>query len=262
MKIFNISWPMVIVITIILYILVIVILPFNPLNASVFLLLLVAFWSRLPGVGMPSPMLIFYYMDFVDIFSMLVAIYVGPLQGIFFTLFANYASRAVGAYPDWVMVIKDGISQSFVCMVIPFFYTMLGGNIVSTAVAYTLLRALGFFILWIIWPPWGLLKQLYIQITENGVELVIDVFYAKIFGTFFASVLNKDVKFSWLLFFIATCIILLFFIVMNGTEAFLPDKRKTKKIFKRTTTLFSKNKSEKKDNQYEYIEQIKNDLNL
>ncbi len=215
---------MIIVITISLYLLTIFTLPFNGVTATIFLFALMAFWSRLPGVGIPHPLLVLYYMDFVDIFTMLIAVNVGPMPAIAFTLFTNYASRAVGVYPHWVMVIKDGLSQSMVCLLIPFVHGLLGGDILMTVVAYTLLRAVGFFILWMIWPPWGLIKQLTVQISENAVVLAINILYAKIFGSFLDNLLKKGVQFNWLLFVFATIVILFFYFSLYGINLATPKK--------------------------------------
>lgn len=262
MRVLNIHWPIVIVITIVLYVLTIITLPFNSQTATIFLFALIAYWSRLPGVGVINPLNFLYYMDVVDIFSMLVAVYVGPMQAIFFTLFCNYATRAVGIYPHWAMVIKDGISQSMVCLVIPFVYTLLGGNITSTVIAYTLLRTVGFFLLWIVWRPWGLIKQLSIQISETAVALAINILYSKIFGNFISNLLQAGVEFNWVLFLFASLVVLFFAVFIVGLDQLLPKKETTSKIVKNVVRNITPAKPAAPDTHFTDARDIKKNLGL
>jgi hypothetical protein len=262
MRILNISWPMVIVVTIVLYALIILSLPFSSVMPTVFLFALIAYWSRMPGSGIIHPLHFLYYMDVVDIFTMLVAIHVGPIEGIMFTLFCNYASRAAGIYPHWVMVIKDGIAQSLCCLLIPFVYGMLGGNIVAATIAYAIIRAIGFFLLWIVWRPWGLVKQLAVQISENAVVLTINIIYARFFGDFFSNLLSNGVSFNWVLFIFATFVILAFIIIIYGIDSVVPSKDTATKIVKNVVRNMSKPKQPAVDTQSQDVEVFKKDLGL
>ena len=82
---FAFNWPIIIVTTITLYALTILTLPFNAIYATILLFSLISFWSRLPGVCIYEPVSIIYLMDFVDIFSIIIAIYIGPAQGATFS---------------------------------------------------------------------------------------------------------------------------------------------------------------------------------
>jgi len=261
MKMLGLCWPIIMVMTAGLYLLTIIVLPFNAVNATILLFALIAFWSRLPGVSIPHPLLFLYYLDFVDIFSMLIAINVGPMQGVVFTLFANYSSRAVGVFPDWIMVIKDGAAQSFACILIPFVHVWLGSNIYSSVIAYALLRAVGFFILWMIWSPWGLIKQLTIQISENTVVLFINILYARLFGGFLDGLLKKGVTFNWVLFGFATVVIAIFYVMMYGIGELTAGKKVGKRIVKTIVGDKKKERVERGTNfEMEELQKIKDSL--
>lgn len=94
------NWPLILFTTLTLYILIILCLPFSALYATIFLFALIAFWSRMPGVGVPHPFYILYNADVVDIFTLLISINVGIFPAIVFTVFCNMWSRMVGVYPD------------------------------------------------------------------------------------------------------------------------------------------------------------------
>jgi hypothetical protein len=237
----TLNWPLVFTTTILLYLLTLVTLPFGGATASIFLFALIAYWSRLPGVGIYNPLTIIYQMDVVDIFSLLIALHIGPIQGVIFTLFANYASRAAGVFPEWPAVIKDGLAQSMACVIVGVFAPFLGGNIIAAAIIYTLLRELGFFLLWIVWPPWGLAKQVMIHISQGGVVLLINTFYATMLGDFMGGVLQKGVAFNWMLFFFATGVILLFYLtVFNKSKSV--STISLKKITRKVVRLLHKKK--------------------
>ena len=69
----KIHWPVALFITAVLYILTIVCLPFNQTYSTLFMFAIISFWSRLPGVGIPSPMLFLYFMDVIDFFSVIIS---------------------------------------------------------------------------------------------------------------------------------------------------------------------------------------------
>ena len=78
------NWPLVLITTGVLYVAIILSLPFSKVNATLFLFALIGFWSRLPGVGMPHPFFILYNMDFIDVFSIIIAVNLGgPTAALF-----------------------------------------------------------------------------------------------------------------------------------------------------------------------------------
>lgn len=210
------NWPLVIVSTLVLYILTLITLPFSPANASVFLFAIVALWSRLPGVGMPSPLYILYLADMVDLFSMIVAINVGSVQGVIFTICLNLGSRAMGVFPTWISVVKDAIGQSVACLVIPFIYTAIGGNIVMAMVWYTVIRMLMLFPLRLLPVEVSFPQFLMLLPAAGAAQILINGFYAKLFGNFFNNLMQKGVEFNWILFLAVTVVILVFYVSVFG----------------------------------------------
>jgi hypothetical protein len=204
---FAIQWKMVNFITIVTYVLMIIILPFNQTTSSILLFALIAFWSRLPGTGTPPPGEWLILLDVVDVFSMIVAINIGGLSGAIFSLVTNMGSRVVGSFPDWITVLKDVISQFVVCLIIPFIHVIFGSNILVTTVWYSVLRLLMAFPLRLLYAKYPL-PQAIVSIIGGGILLMlINGFYAGLFGNFFDNLLKDGVKFNWVLFLFATLVI-------------------------------------------------------
>jgi len=228
MKILSLNWPIIIFFTIILYVLTIITLPFSTVYATIFLFALIAFWSRMPGVGCYHPFFILYQSDLIDIFTLFVAIHVGVIEAVIFTVFCNLSSRAAGIYPPWQGVIKDAIIQSVIAVMAPLLYVIVGGNIFALVAVYTILRSLGFFIFGFIWPMFSIPQLLLIETGAAVAVFVVNMFYAKIFGTFFESLLQKGVAFSWILFLFATIVIIAVSILYLGLSPKKTGKRAKK----------------------------------
>ncbi|MBU0758143.1 MAG: hypothetical protein KKF44_08800, partial [Nanoarchaeota archaeon] len=124
-----IQWRMVNLVTIATYVFIILFLPFNQTTSSILLFGLIAFWSRLPGTGTPPPGEWLTMLDVVDIFSLIVAVNIGGIQGAVFSVVINLGSRVVGSFPDWTPILKDTLAQFIACLVIPFIYNITGQNI-------------------------------------------------------------------------------------------------------------------------------------
>lgn len=218
-----INWPLVLLTTAILYVLTIVTLPFNSVYATVFLFSIIAFWSRLPGVGIPHPLFILYNTDVVDLFALLFTINIGPHAGIALVIFGNIWSRFCGVHPEWGAVLSDTGSLSVACLVAPFLNNIFEGDILVTMIAFTVVR-------WIMWQPMDLIfwPQVWanimhkISLTLIGfpVIILINGFYAKLFGDFFSNLLKAGVVFNWMLFFFVTAVIIIFYGSVFGFSKF------------------------------------------
>jgi hypothetical protein len=230
-----INWPIVLMTTVVLYALTILSLPFSAVYASVFLFAIIAFWSRLPGVGIPHPLFILYNTDFVDLFALLLAINLGPHWGIAMVIFGNVWSRVAGVHPEWGAIGSDTGSMSLACLAAPLCHSLMGGDILMTMIAFTTIR----WILWqpmdlIFWPQvWGNIGHK-IMLTLVGAPslFLINIFYTQIFGDFFDNLLKAGVQFNWILFFFVTIVITIFYLsVFNRSKT--PSTFEWKKIIKR-----------------------------
>lgn len=214
----SIHWPFVLITSCTLFVLILVTLPFNTRLSTIFLFAFIAYWSRLPGVGIPTPLFILYQADLVDMFSMIVAINIGGLEGAVFSLFGNFASRMAGIFPRWSGVFNDAASQFVICLIIPFIHAYIG-NVFITMMVYTLLRRLGFIVgyfcmlhtqfspayfFFVVWPG------------ATAVSLIINAFYGRYFGFYLDGILKSGVQFSWSLFLIATIVIIIMWRLMVG----------------------------------------------
>ncbi|MCB9359556.1 hypothetical protein H6503_06515 [Candidatus Woesearchaeota archaeon] len=186
----------------------IALLPFSITGSVILLFTLIAFWSRLPGIAIATPLWILYMIDLVDLFSMIVAINVGGFAGAVIAAFCNLVPRIAGITPPWSDVIKDTIIQPMICLVIPFIYSFVQ-DLAACMVIYTLLRQLGFFIANFVYPEHGSFPQfLVIFVSYTSTQTFINYLYGKYFGGFFDGLLNSGVSFNiWLLLFATACLI-------------------------------------------------------
>ncbi len=207
-------WPLIILTTVVLYLLILITLPFNSVYATLFLFTLIGFWTRLPGVGAPHPFWILYNMDLIDVFSIIIAINLGGPTGAMFALFTNIWSRFCGVWPDWLPVMKDSIFQAILCLFMPIIYA-LTGSLLATTVAFTVGRSLLFITVGMFVPHRGIIEQIFAEIQFQATLLFINGMYVMFFGNFFSNLLEKGVQFSWILFLFATAVIVVAYIIMQ-----------------------------------------------
>jgi len=238
---FSFNWPLIIVTTVVLYALTILVLPFSAIMATIMLFSLIAFWTNLPGFCIMEPVRFLYMLDFVDIFTVIIAIHLGPLEAVAFNFFWNMYPRLCGAFLTWIGTLKDAMVQSFIALFIPLIYAMSGGDIFITVVIFSAVRAPLYFLLSLLIPHRSIPEQIFQCVVAGASVLVINAFYAKFFGSFFEGLLKKGASFSWMLFFIATIVILVFAITVLG---FSP-KKTTKRVTKHIKRVV-KNKAEEK----------------
>jgi hypothetical protein len=211
------NWPLVISITVFLYSLILLFFPFSTAAASTVLLVLIGFWSRLPGVGFMSPFQLLHIADMVDFICIIIAINIGGVQAAVISVFLNLSSRLCGITPGWILVLKDTIAQFAVCLIIPFIHIVTGESILMTIVWYSLLRLIMFFPIRFITPPINPFPQFVINMIIGAFLLfLVNITYAKIFGWAFESMLGTQAGFNWLIFLIATVVILIFYTSVFG----------------------------------------------
>lgn len=212
-----INWPIVLVNTAVLYLLIILTLPFNQVYSTIFLFTLIAFWTRLPGVGIRQPFFpVLCAADMVDFFSMIIAINVSGFTGGIVCVYSNIMSRLAGIYPSWRFTIEDSFGMFIACLSIPYIRDAFGLSIFACMLAFTLVRAI------VVLPiSFALTTISYVQwFTEMIVGLtallIINGIYAKFFGGFLNNLLTEGVNFSWILFILVTIVIIIFYGTVFG----------------------------------------------
>jgi hypothetical protein len=170
--------------------------------------------------------------DFVDILSIIVSIYVGPLQGAFFAFFWNTYPRLAGAYLPWLAYFKDGGTQAIICLFVPLIYAVTG-NLMTVIVVYTVIRIILYTLISFILPTRSIMEHIIHSSIAGVTGLIINIFYTKLFGDFFSNLLKAGAVFSWTLFVVATGIILAFSMIVFG---FSP-KKAGKKMVKNVTEI-------------------------
>jgi len=259
----SFNWAIIIPTTIVLYVLTILFLPFNAVMATIMLFSLIAFWSRLPAGCIMEPFPVMYFMDFVDIFCIIIAIYVGPFEGAVFALVWNIYPRLAGAFRPWLVFFKDGASQAILCLFMPLTYTITG-SLVTTVLVFSIVRLFLYLAFSLVMPTRPLVEQIIHIFIAGFIVALINVFYAKIFGDFFTDLLKKGATFSWILFLIATIIILAFAIIVYGYSPKKTIKSAGKGIIKISKKIKQKSKrnanNNSQDEEFEHMKRIQRDL--
>ncbi|MFT4303629.1 MAG: hypothetical protein ACMXYG_03625 [Candidatus Woesearchaeota archaeon] len=233
-----IHWPQVIVVTVTLYALIILSLPFNTVYATMFLFALIAYWSRLPGVGIPSPFFILYLADLVDLLAVIIAINVGPLEGALFSAFGNFGSRLAGVFPKWWSVNRDSMFQFVICLFIPWIHEWGGADLEITMFWFTMIRRFMFIPVYMIYKDIPLPNFIILWCGATASSVLINIFYARYFGWFFDGIIQIGVEFNWMLFILATFIMILgkIFFFGKSNVKWLDQRYLLKRILKKSLT--------------------------
>jgi hypothetical protein len=210
---------------------------------------------------MPSPFYVLYLIDFVDFFSLIIAVNIGGFSGGIFSVFINMWSRAAGMTPSWLGVAKDSIAQFLTCLVIPFVYVALGNDIFLSMIWYSIIRLIWFFPMRLLPTETSFPQFLVLMGGTGGALLVINAIYARLFGDFLDSLLASGATFSWILFLLATVIILIFYVSVFGKSRSIGITKSLGFIVK----LMNKRKKRKKkisskDNQMDDMYRIRREL--
>lgn len=200
--------PLVVGMSIFIYLGILLTLPFDTTTATIWLFTLVGFWSRLPGNAFRDPTWIIYCMDLIDLFTMIIAINVSPLYGAIYTCITNIIPRFCGFWPPFQSVIYDAVAQAITCFIIPFVYHTLGGDIFTSMIMYTVLRLLIIIPFSLVLYPRPFGQWLFEFVTGTFALFFANLFWTKLFGNYFNNLLLKGVEFDWILFLFATAIML------------------------------------------------------
>jgi hypothetical protein len=198
---FNLIWPAIFAVTIVLYILILVYLPFDQLMSTIFLFALIGFWSRLPGVGMDTPLYILYFADIIDFLAIILVINVSPIVGATYSFAINILSRLCGTTPRWDGVLKDTAAQYFACLLVPYILPLTGGNLEATMGWYTVIRCILFIPGRLIPDGTNWIQFWVYEILAASIAMyLVNIFYARYFGWFFEAMIAQGTSFNWFLF--------------------------------------------------------------
>lgn len=205
----SIHWPIVIVVTTVLYALILISLPFDQVQSTIFLFALLAYWSRIPGMGTEVGGTILFATDFVDLLACVLALNIGGVYGANFQAIINLISRFAGVFPRWETVVKDIIAQYICCLIIPYVHVWTGSDFTKTFIIYSVIRWFLFIPMRFVEPtprPWPVFIQRIVTVQAS--TIIVNWFYGKYFGGFFNSIVAHGVQFNWLLFFIVTVVVI------------------------------------------------------
>lgn len=225
--------------SVLMFILSLVLLPFNSTWSVITILALVTLWSRVPGFIH----FIFNKLALNDLFTLIVAANAGWLTGSLFGVFGILFARLFGPNEWWPYTLRAAIAVFVAGAFVPMILNSTGGlNVISVYWFEGILYATYYIQVLLLWRE------------EIGLEIMIlpaviffdffmNAFLIKLFGSTLSNMMIKGLSSGWP--FIVFSGLILFFLVIakNG-----------KKIAKFIESIFGRKKETRGEDLAERIE--------
>jgi len=176
---------------------------FFPTLSVVLFFALIGLWSRIQCMTNP----ITKDLEMIDFFSVMIALNVSAFAGAFYAggllLFSHFFSKI--ERPRYA--IYDSIALFIAALATPLIYSYLGGNLLLTMYAYSviryLVRGVFFLSLWAGELP-GLMPSILINI---GIAYLTNTVYVLLFGNYITKMFTQGFKIHWGFFLFAIFIL-------------------------------------------------------
>ena len=200
-------WEPLKITTVVMFIIVIVLLPFSGFWSVIMLFAIVCLWSRVPCL------LSTFTKDFevVDFFVVMLAIHVGGIFGGIFGILLMLFSRIFGPQEWWLYTVKDGISIMVCGFLTPLFYFVTGGSAINTIYLFTIVRYALYILLTVFLEPDYLGLELSLCAIGALEAYLFNTFIMNTFEEHLSKLFIGGVHFSFGLFAITLGLIVLFF---------------------------------------------------
>ncbi len=228
----RILWGPFQVICFTLFLLIILIYPFNSSIATILLFWYISLWSRIPTLVSDFTK----DLDVLDFFTVIIAVHIHTVYaGLFAGIFASslwMLSRVFGPDEPFDFTISESIAFFFAGFFSPLIYS-LTGNLLLTMFIFTAIRYVGIFVLVAIffrnhalYAGITLLVGIPIAFTMNKIMIT---FLAPFFGTVF----DTGLKFNLPLFLFGGMLTIGAYYIpkyMENKDYFITLKKKAKKL--------------------------------
>ena len=199
-------WKPIKVVSVMAYILLILLLPFNSFWSVIILFAVICFWSRIPCL-----ISIFTKdLDVIDFFIVMLGIHIGGLFGAVFGASVMLFSRLFGPREWFLYTLKDSASL-FICGLLTPLYYSIFGSALYTLYAFTITRWVIYLILTAIVEPEAMGLEIGLCTIGSLKSYLYNTFVMKIFEGPLNTVFEGGVHFSVGLFLFATGVIAFFF---------------------------------------------------
>ncbi|MDD5054541.1 MAG: hypothetical protein PHG04_04165 [Candidatus Nanoarchaeia archaeon] len=230
-----VRWNYLKIATIILFGLVLIILPFNPVLSFIVLLFLVGTWSRIPAMLAE----ILMDVELCDILTVIIAINMGSIFGGLFGFLVIWFSRIFGPLEDIRATRTESIAFLVCGLLTPLFYQATG-SILFSLYLFSLFRyTTVLIVVKLLSPPSVFYFVLLECIIAAPLGFFINTFTEGLIGDFTNNLFKKGLSFDWGLF-VFVGIIVLFFLVGKRTENWLKSEieKKNKSAYQNSSAKF------------------------
>lgn len=193
-----------------MFILALILLPFNSILSLIIIFAIIALWSRIPGAAL----YIFRQLGMHDFFAFVIAVSIGGLAGGLFGLLIMLFSRIFLHDEEFLTDVYHGTSTFLAALSVPFIISLTG----TTVTAFFIYEG----ILYFIYYAFVLLfsrEWIGEEIAELPFAVFFDFFmngfFIGVFGGILSNLMTKGITSGWPLF-IFTGIILLFIILSRS----------------------------------------------
>lgn len=192
--------------TLIIYLVVIILIPFNQKIAAILLFSLLCFWSRL------VTMLNDYIkdLDVIDFFSVLISINIGALQGAVFAFLNLSIPRFFGRVEPIAYVFKDAVAMAVAALLTPIVYSLTHQNLLLTMYIYTVMRYVFYLAQTISFDRSELGLDITYCFIGPWIAYFMNTIMVKVFGGALDEVFKKGIVVSKELFLFVTIVILIY----------------------------------------------------
>jgi len=208
-----ILWKPLKVVSIMIFLLVIVLLPFSQFWSVIVLFGLICLWSRVPSLAS----MFTKDFDVVDFFVVMLAIHVGGFFGGVFGFIVMMFSRLFGPNEYFLYTLKDSLGIMIAGFLTPLFYSVTGSALVSLY-AFTVVRWVIYLGLTTVLDPEYMALELGLCSLGTLTSYLYNTFVMKTFEGALLGVFAGGVHFSLGLFIVATGVIGGFYLVGKGAK--------------------------------------------
>lgn len=187
--------------SIMMYLLVLVLLPFSQFWAAIMLFAIICLWSRIPALIT----MFLNDLEVIDFFTVMLAIHVGGLFAGIFGASMMLFSRIFGPNEWLPYTIKDATSIFAGGLATPFVFAMTGSPL-YTLYIFTAIRYSTYLILTLIFEPQELLFELGISAANIVVAVLSNTLVMSFFEDSLSRIFEGGLHFSITLFAFTTLV--------------------------------------------------------
>ncbi len=208
-----ILWKPLYILSVGMFVLSVVLLPFSMKWSVMVILLLVTLWTRIPGFVH----YLFNQITMHDFFGYIVAGTVGVPIGIFFVISGLWGARIFGPTEWTPYTIRATISAIVAVLFVPSLIAHFGGLTIIGFIYFQLIQYIVYYILILIFYPEEIMIEIMCFPGSIFFDFILTVNLFGAFGVAISNMMINGINSGWPFIIFAGIIIALFFLSKNAT---------------------------------------------